>query len=301
MAGYQFVQLDVFTARRFGGNALAVFPQAAGLSDATMQAVARETNLSETTFITGGDPVARRFDVRIFTPLREVPFAGHPTVGTAWQLFRTVAADAAELTLALRAGDVTVRRDAAVSPELVWFKPPPIEFGPLLEDTGRLAGLYGVAPAAFDLACAPAQFVNAGPGMTFLIAPFADRDALEQCEANVAALRRLEQDHGCALLTAFCRGGYAEGSTFSTRMFAPLHGVPEDPATGSSASALSAYLRHHGLIGDCGEEWVGLDQGYSVARPSLIRLRANLDAATGDITVNIGGHVVHAASGIYEI
>ena len=301
MAGYQFVQLDVFTTRRFGGNALAVFPQAANLDDATMQAVARETNLSETTFVTGGDPAARRFDVRIFTPLREVPFAGHPTVGTAWLLFQTAAAGADELTLALRAGDVTVRREGGAGAELVWFTPPPIEFGAVFDDADRLAELYGVAPAAFDLDASPAQFVSAGPGMAFLITPFADRAALEQCEANVAALRRLEQDHGCALLTAFCRGGYAQGSAFSTRMFAPLHGVPEDPATGSSASALTGYLRHHGLIGDCGDEWLCLDQGYSIARPSLIRLRANLDAATGDITVNIGGHVVHAASGIYEI
>lgn len=298
MPSYPYVQLDVFTDQPLNGNPLAVFTAPGDLSVAQMQALARETNLSETTFITARNVQQQRFRVRIFTPQREMPFAGHPTLGTAWQLFQTDALESAALVLELNVGDVPVHIEREHSPHLVYFTPPPVVLEEEFSDMARLAVLYGLAPDDFELHSAPAQFVRAGE--RFLIAPVVSRSALERAEPNLAALRQLEQQHGCALLTLYSHEGYASGSEFATRMFAPLHGVPEDPATGSSASCLTAYLRQHGQIADCGEQWLRLDQGYSIGRPSLIFIRANMDGG-GRIDVQIGGHVIPIAQGSYEL
>ena len=130
--------------------------------------------------------------------------------------------------------------------------------------------------------------------------PVRSREALERVSIDLAALHQLADRHGCDLVTAFSMDAYQRGSMASTRVFAPLHGVPEDPATGSSASCLAWYLRRHGLIPDCGEDWLRLDQGYSCARPSLIHLRASQDGA-GRIQVQVGGQVVPAAKGMFTV
>jgi trans-2,3-dihydro-3-hydroxyanthranilate isomerase len=161
-----------------------------------------------------------------------------------------------------------------------------------------LARLYGLKPDELDLERAPAQIVTFG--ISFLIAPVKSREIMERVQVDIPALHELHTRYGCDLLTAFCLDAYQRGSMASTRVFAPLHGVAEDPATGSSASCLAWYLRSHGLIPDCGADWLKLDQGYSVVRPSLIQLRANLQA-DGAIEVSIGGHVVPVARGEYVL
>src|SRR5690606_21413942 len=121
-----FVQLDVFTEHALGGNPLAVFPQPGNLSTEQMQALARETNLSETTFITGRDNESRTYKVRIFTPAQEMPFAGHPTIGTAWYIFRELGDDTGLITLDLAGGRVRVWREGLAKP-FVYFEPPRAE------------------------------------------------------------------------------------------------------------------------------------------------------------------------------
>jgi trans-2,3-dihydro-3-hydroxyanthranilate isomerase len=298
MATLPIHQLDVFTDRALGGNPLAVFPEPSGIDGATMQALARETNLSETTFITARDRERHVYTVRIFTPLREIPFAGHPTIGTAWLLFQECGADVDSITLDLGVGMVTVRIDRSASPPLVYFAAPTVTPDKVVDDLGLLGRLYGLKLEDFALAQSPAQIITYG--ISFLITPVVSREALEHITVGIPALHELATAYGCDLLTAFSMEAYQRGSMAATRVFAPLHGVPEDPATGSSASCLAYYLRHHGLIPDCGEEWLKLDQGYSCARPSLLHLRANM-AEGGAIEVNIGGSVVPVARGEYSI
>jgi trans-2,3-dihydro-3-hydroxyanthranilate isomerase len=267
------------------------------MDGATMQALARETNLSETTFITSRDDNAHVYGVRIFTPYREVPFAGHPTIGTAWVLFKSLPPEMTQLTLDLAAGKVPVWIDREPR-EFVYFTPPPTEPVGEIADELRLARLYGLGEDDLATHRSPAQIVEAG--IRFLITPVKDRAALELIEPDIPALRELQQSHRCDLLTAFCREGYHVDSVAATRVFAPLHGVPEDPATGSSASCLAYYLRRHGLIGDSGQDWLQLDQGYSCGRPSALYLRANRNPE-GDIAVNIGGQVVQVARGEFTV
>lgn len=298
MLHLEYHQLDVFTDRVLGGNALAVFPEAAGISGEVMQALARETNLSETTFITARDHAEHVYTVRIFTPYREIPFAGHPTIGTAWLLFAEPGVDSDEITLDLKVGHVPVRVDRGGKLPLVHFAPPQLSAGEIVDDAELLTRLYGLEAADLALDRSPAQIITYG--ISFLILPVRSREALERVSIDLGALHELADRHGCDLVTAFSMDAYQRGSMASTRVFAPLLGVPEDPATGSSASCLAFYLRHHGLIPDCGDDWLRLDQGYSIARPSLIYLRANQDAG-GTISVNIGGHVIQAASGEFTI
>lgn len=297
MSTLAFQQIDVFTDRALGGNALAVFPDAKGLKKELMQALARETNLSETTFITARDTERRIYTVRIFTPLREVAFAGHPTIGTAALLFAELADDNPRITLKLQVGHVPVDIDRGGKRPLIYFTPPLVAPGAVVDDVELLARLYGLRPDQLDLSRSPAQIVTFG--ISFLITPVKDRETMERVQVDIPALRELYRSYGCDLLTVYCFEGYQRGSLASTRVFAPLHGVSEDPATGSSASCLAWYLRNYGLIPDCGDNWLKLDQGYSVARPSLIQLRAN-QQSNGAIEVSIGGHVVPVARGEYE-
>lgn len=298
MLHLEYHQLDVFTDRVLGGNALAVFPEAAGLSDELMQSLARETNLSETTFITARDHDSRVYGVRIFTPYREVEFAGHPTIGTAWLLLNEPAVEGSEITLDLKVGKVPVRIDRSFKQPLVYFTTAEMEAGAVVDDVELLSRLYGLPAGDLALDRSPAQIVAFGIG--FLIAPVKGREALERVSIDLGALHELADRYGCDLVTAFSLDAYQRGSMASTRVFAPLHGVPEDPATGSSASCLAWYMRHHGLIPDCGEDWLKLDQGYSCARPSLIHLRANQDSV-GVVEVNVGGQVVPAAKGVFTL
>ena len=290
----QFHQLDVFTDRALGGNPLAVFPQASGLSGELMLALARETNLSETTFIERRDEETHTYKVRIFCPAQEMPFAGHPTIGTAWHIFRELADDVREITLELPAGLVKVRREPG---GLVYFEPPRATLGPVIEDRAALARLVSLSDDDLALGIAPAQQVVVG--LAYCKIPLKSRAALDRAECDLPTLRSLGEQYGFNQVTVFCLEPYRDGSLLATRMFAPLHGVAEDPATGSSAASLTLYLRHHNVIGDTGEEWLRYDQGYSLSRPSLICARANM--LGGEIIVNIGGHTVEIARGTYNI
>lgn len=300
-----YLVLDVFTSQPLTGNPLGCFPEAGSLDGAQMQAIARELNLSETVFVTAQTGPAS-FTARIFTPAMEVPFAGHPSIGCAWQLFRSAAQGQSALELQLPGGVVQAKAERGFTPELVAITPPPVTLGRLFEDTALAARLYGLTPDDLALDLAPAQVVSVG--LRYLQVPLRSRAALERCRPDTALLEQMDEQHGFNQLACFCLETYTPEALAAVRMFAPLHGVYEDPATGSNAACLAAYLRTHGLIGDSGTGWVKLDQGYSLHRPSALYIQANATAgcSAADISsgkglvIRVGGQCVEVMRGVLE-
>lgn len=284
MTTLRYFQVDVFAARPLEGNPLAVFPEAAGLSDAQMQAIARELNLSETTFVTpplgGGD--AR---VRIFTPAVELPFAGHPSVGTACQLVRLGVVAAREpvtpVVLELGVGptvvDVEVRAGEAVGATV--HQGPP-RFGADVPRE-RAAAVLGLALDDLHPDFAPAVV---GTGLDYTVIPLRERDALARIVLDGEALPAFEADFAEVYPCAFGDGD----PWIEARGLFPLCGIPEDPATGSAAGPLAAYFARAGILAP-GEAKVVL-QGPYVGRPS--RLTVSVAGAAGRIDdVLVGGSV----------
>ena len=290
---YAFVQVDVFTDRLFGGNPLAVFLDARGLADGEMQSIAREMNLSETTFVlppTRRDCAAR---VRIFTPAREVPFAGHPTIGTTWVLAtegRLGGTSRSALEEGIGSVPVELEGDAK-RPSFVWMHHRDASFGPEVKDRVGVAAALGLDEA--DLR-PRAPICTGTTGSLFLYVPLRDPAAVDRAGLDVAAMRRAFGD--AALPGVFVFAAERPAGAYS-RMFAPhTSGIPEDPATGSASGPLGAYLVTHGLIAPGDPVQLVSEQGTKMGRPSfvLIRLRARDGGATD---IRVGGGVVPVLEG----
>jgi trans-2,3-dihydro-3-hydroxyanthranilate isomerase len=264
--------VDVFAEKPLAGNQLAVVRNCAGLDAATMQDIAREMNFSETTFVTregSGDA-----DVRIFTPGAELPFAGHPTVGTAWVL----AQGEGEIALHLRAGPVPVRFEAGIG----WMTPPPVALGTRF-DAAKAAALVGLTPDRLEPAF-PARFAEVGP--QFLLVGLKDLAALKAAKLDAALHERYLADGlkvQCVFL--FTAEAYGDDADFASRMFFDAGGPREDPATGSANTAFAAYLRELGRQGG-----VVVDQGVEMQRPSRLYLEVGS-------TIRVGGRTRLVASG----
>jgi len=301
MAVHRFHQLDVFTTTPLAGNALAVFPDARGLDPRTMQALAREMNLSETTFVFPSAVATRQ--VRFFTPEAEIPLAGHPTIGTWWALVElglvTDLPGEGSVRLTQETGrgvlpvDVTVRSGRPVRVEMTQARP---EFGAHVTDGPRLARALGGEPDLLASDPIPEVVSTALPQLMVPIASNAGLAGLPMGGMGgelAALLRTLGTD--CAMLYT---ASQTPGVTTHCRMFAPGLGVPEDPATGSAAGALGAYLVRHGHASpEHGEVRLVLEQGIEIGRPSRIEVRVTVDAA-GTITgVFVGGAAVRVISG----
>jgi trans-2,3-dihydro-3-hydroxyanthranilate isomerase len=288
-----FEQVDVFTDRVFGGNPLAVFLDGRGLSDGEMQAIAREMNLSETTFVlppTRPDCVAR---VRIFTPVREVPFAGHPTIGTTWVLAtRGRLGGAARGALEEGVGPVPVELDGnPACPTFVWMGHREASFGPAVADRAGVAAALGLD--SHDLY--PAAPVCTGTtGSSFLYVPLRDRAAVDRAALDVAAMRRA---FGVPPLPGVFVFAAEPPERVYSRMFAPhTSGIPEDPATGSASGPLGAYLVAHGLVAPGDDVRLVSEQGTKMGRPSFVHIRLRVrDGGATDLRV--GGGVVPVLEG----
>jgi trans-2,3-dihydro-3-hydroxyanthranilate isomerase len=252
--------VDVFAERPCEGNQLAVVESGSALDTAAMQRIAREMNFSETTFVTTVDETGA--DVRIFTPHEELPFAGHPTLGTAWVLGR----DVGRSRLRLLAGNVDVELDG----NMAWMEPPlPDLREPIPADVA--ARLIGAVPDA-DW---PARRVHSGA--EYCLVPVPSLAALRSIRPDLDAVRKLSP--GGALFTV-CREAYSDDADFAVRMhFFDGIGMREDPATGSANSAFAAYLRELGSLGD-----FVVEQGFEIGRPS--RLYLGIGA-----TLRVGGRV----------
>ena len=286
---FRFVQLDVFTSRPLEGNQLAVFTDARGLSDDEMQKLARETNLCETTFILPRDAATERSEghrVRIFTVNQELPFAGHPTLGTAWYLRQQ--ADTEEIVLDLKAGKIPVRfeqREGLLFGEMRQAEP---QFG-ALHPHDVIAGVLGIPPGELDPSL-PIQTVSTG--LPFTIVPFRSLATLQKLQISWNQMAPYLAAMGNPAFFYFvCRETVDPRATLHARM---IFYNGEDPATGSAAGCCTAWAVMHGVLPP---ESPGLiEQGMETRRPSRIYIRA---ARSGDQVrnVRVGGNVVHVIDG----
>ena len=282
---YTYHVADVFTETRFAGNMLAVFPDAAGLSTEHMQAIARELNLSETTFVFA--PEHGKFArVRIFTPDRELPFAGHPTIGTAFVLAyleRTPPhVDRFEFEEGI--GDVEVRIERRADPFVAWLRTPPIAFLRTL-DRAAVAEMLGLSENDLLRDLLP-QIVSAGN--PFLYVPLRNAEAVDRATLVPSALARLAPNDESLGVFFFA----PHDATFYSRMLAPDAGVSEDPATGSATGPLGAYLAKYGLIDSHDGETFTNEQGVRMKRRSLIHGVLRVDAHGKLSHVDVGGSAV---------
>jgi len=303
MRSYRFLQVDVFTDTPFGGNPLAVFPDADGLTDQEMQQLAQEMNLSETTFVLPAQAAEADFKVRIFTPAKEVPFAGHPVVGTHWALARlgrvALREPLTEVQFELGAG--VLPADLHVSNgevERVVMTQGRLTFHAILEDVRDLALGLGLQPEAIHATELPVQVVSTGlPQMMVPVRSLTDVQQLDAAELNVAALNRACRSVDTECVMVFTRETKRPEATVHVRMFAPLLGVPEDPATGSANGALGAYLVHHRAMPLTPPTTsVVSEQGLEMERPSTVYVE--VDHGAEEITaVRVGGKVVSVIEG----
>ena len=297
---YRYYLCDVFTHTCFGGNQLAVLPQAAGLSSGQMQQVAREFNFSETTFVFPPEEAEHTNKVRIFTPGAEVPFAGHPNIGTAFILATTGRLGAIGTTLTVtfeeRAGlvPITIRKQPDQS---VWCEltaPERLSLGKTVH-VQTLAAVLSLTTN--DIATGTHLPQVASVGLPFLFVEVRDRAALERVRVNSEKLERLATDSIPSLIHVYTRSEDATAD-IRARMFAPLLGVPEDPATGSASCALAGLLSHYAERSQGVFDW-RIAQGVELGRPSLLEARAEKRAGVVTDTW-IGGACVLVGEGWIE-
>ncbi len=301
-ASLDYVTVDVFTETRFCGNQLAVFTNAEGLGDLQMQAIAREWNLPEVTFVLPPSDPRNTARVRIFTPMQEMPFAGHPNVGTAFVLANRDQPEAAELRFEELAGLVVVDllrgagggvRGAQVA------APRPLEIGPEA-DPGLVAACAGLRPD--EILVGRHKPVRAGVGLEFVFAEVAGREALARATPDPSAFRELRRQQGMPESEPaihFYTRDPADPSWIRARMFAPLLGIVEDPATGSAGAALAALLLHFAPPGQPALT-IHIEQGVEMGRPSQL-VAAAARNAEGRILATVAGHCVLVGRGSVEL
>jgi trans-2,3-dihydro-3-hydroxyanthranilate isomerase len=294
MSKYDFATVDVFTTTRFGGNQLAVFTDAAGLSDAEMQSLAAEMNYSETTFVLPPQDPANTAHVRIFNRTAEMPFAGHPNVGTAFVLAGLRAELGDFLRFEEQAGLVEVRVERGQDGRLHGAE---IDAPQALQLMGEfepadVAKCIGLLPG--DIRVETHRPVRATVGVEFVLIEVA-ADKLSEAAPDLAAFREVAARHERGRrLSLFI---YApDGDAVRARMFAPLAGTWEDPATGSASATLGALLLHHS---DDGELAIDIRQGVEMGRPSALKVRARRTA--DGIRASVGGTCVPIFRGFIEM
>ncbi|MFQ5545251.1 MAG: PhzF family phenazine biosynthesis protein, partial [Acidiferrobacterales bacterium] len=285
----------------FGGNQLAVFPDAHGLGPAQMQAVAREFNISETVFVFPPKDSANTRRLRIFTPAAELPFAGHPTVGTA-----VVLAASGELALDANPANIVFEEGAGpvdVAIKLVDGKPvtakltaPRLpEFGPPPPSSSELAAMLSLAESDLLGVDNVPQAVSCGT--QFLFVPLRDRQAVARARVKRELWEPLLSSYWAPSIFVFSYDGELQGSDLHARMFAPNLGVDEDPATGSAVAALGGYLGVRDKTNKDHARWV-IEQGFEMKRPSKLEVFKQ----DGEITkIQVGGAAVLVSEGSMEI
>jgi trans-2,3-dihydro-3-hydroxyanthranilate isomerase len=278
----RYIVVDVFTTEPLAGNPLAVFPNASDFDATTMQKIARELNLAETVFVlpaTRKDCAAR---VRIFTPAKEMQFAGHPTVGTAFVLLQeeTVLRNSSELILEEEIGPVPLRIEGGHRP-LIWLRMPPVREGKCY-DSSLCARVLGLD--SHDLLPVKPQMLSAGNPTVVIAAK--DKSAVDRAWLDLAGLKTLKGTES----ESFCVYVFAptpEGAY--SRMFAPEYGIPEDPASGSCIGPLAVFMMRHSLISNAAGTRFVSEQGTQMGRRSLLHVELQgKDAAEG---IYVGGNV----------
>jgi trans-2,3-dihydro-3-hydroxyanthranilate isomerase len=294
MAGLPFFIVDVFAEKKYAGNQLGVFTDAQHLSGEQMQALAKEMNYSETTFILSREPQEGGYDVRIFTPDKEVPFAGHPTLGTAFIIQQDIIGRSIEeVVLNLKVGQIPVSfHYAQDEPDRLMMKQKNPAFGPEIK-AEAISEALGLGCQDLEETF-PVQQVSTG--LPFIIVPLKTLESLRRVRVNVDQHMELVKDLDAKAILAFCPQTHHEQNDLCARVFAHYYGVPEDPATGSANGCLAGYLVKHRYFGD---NWIDsrVEQGYEIGRPSLLLLKAQ--EAGENIDVFVGGKVIMVARGTF--
>ena len=296
--GLTFHLVDVFAESPYGGNELAVVRDASRLSTNEMQKIAREFNFSETTFIVSsensGAKAARLFKVRIFTPARELPFAGHPTLGTAYVIQKFIIRKRVpRITLDLKVGRIPVTLLYGRGGELdrLWMRQVEPTFGKERFDAKGLSKVLGIRPGDIDPRFPIAEVST---GVPFIIVPLLNLDAVKRCRVDGKSYGELLRKVGEEGILVFSPEAREADDDLSVRVFVEAFGVPEDAATGSGNGCLAAYLSHYRYFRSEDVD-VKIDQGHEIGRPSRIYLKAREEG--GKLRVSVGGRVASVGMG----
>ena len=289
---YRYRVVDVFTDQPLEGNALAVFPDASGMDDITMQKIAKELNLSETTFVVPATRADCAVGVRIFTPEREMAFAGHPTIGTSFVLLEEgiIPANSEHFVLEEKVGPVPIHVDSGTRP-LIWLRTPPINKGKTFDPT-VCAQALGIDTS--DLLDVAPQLISAGNPTVFIA--LKDREVVDRAWLDTQGyffLKGSYQEPMCVFVfTPTPDGAYS-------RMFAPEYGIIEDPATGSSTGPLAAFMMQHGLISSSAGTRFISEQGRKMGRRSILHVHIRGDR--GEEGIDVGGNVMPVVEAIMRL
>ncbi|WP_310484270.1 PhzF family phenazine biosynthesis protein [Chamaesiphon sp. VAR_48_metabat_403] len=292
MTNIPFVILDVFATGKYTGNQLAVCWGAENLTDLQMQQIAREINFSETTFVTDTEPVNGGYNTRIFTPMTELPFAGHPTLGTAFAIQQQILKQQVErVNLNYQVGQIPVDLNYVDGNlDILWMhQQQPKFYDSLAEEI--FADVIGVNPTDIDSGY-PIEPVSTG--LPFIIIPLKTLAAVGTAKLNLELYARVVADLPAQAILIFCPETVDPQRQLHVRVFTECFGIPEDPATGSANGCLAAYLAKHQYCGSPNVN-ITVEQGMEMGRSSLLYLRAD---HTPDLCpVSIGGRVIKIATG----
>ena len=298
MPTFEFLTCDVFTDKRFGGNQLAVFPDASGIDPSLYQSIAREFNFSETTFVLPPKDPKHTRHVRIFTPGGELQFAGHPTVGTAFVLatIGEIKLTGAETKIVLEEGvgpvPVTIRGENGTPgfAELTIAKLPEYRTGPSAPDLARALSLDAGVVLSGEFSPEAASC-----GTWFLMVPLRNRAALTKARVRLDVFEQVLKGFITDMVYLFCTEPELAGSQYRARMYAPTIGVPEDPATGSAAAGFGGYIAKRDKRLDGTLKW-RVEQGFEMGRPSILDIE--VDKKAGAVTsIRVGGNSVLVTRG----
>lgn len=288
MNKHKYFIVDVFAENKYSGNQLAVFCDFdKKLSDSEMQKMAHEINFSETTFINSSTPNNGGYDVRVFTPKQEIPFAGHPTLGTAFIINKEILNDSAEeVKLNLKVGQIPVKFENGILKMKQIFP----EFGSI-HDSISIAEMLQISVDEIDNRF-PIQEVSTG--LSTMIIPLKNLDTLKKAKINQQKYFEYVKNIPSKLILIFCPESYSSDLNLSVRVFVDWFGIPEDPATGSGNGCLAGYLASHKYFGrDKFDICTG--QGYEVDRPSKLYLQA--EKRDDGIHIFVGGKSIVVAEG----
>jgi trans-2,3-dihydro-3-hydroxyanthranilate isomerase len=287
-----FYIVDVFAERKYAGNQLAVFKGVKNLSDKQMQQFAKEMNYSETTFILSEEKRNGGYDVRIFTPEHEVPFAGHPTLGTAYVIQQEIVKEPVEkVALNLKVGQIPVTfKYSGQQVDIMWMKQINPIFGEVF-NSKPISQALGLKETNINDRF-PIQDVSTG--VPFIIVPLKSLTAVKQARIDKDRYFELIKNTQAKAILVFSPETYNKENDLNVRVFADYYGVPEDPATGSANGCLAGYLVKHRYFGDDRID-IRVEQGYEIGRPSLLFLRA--EDKEGKMDVLVGGKAIMVAKG----
>jgi trans-2,3-dihydro-3-hydroxyanthranilate isomerase len=283
--------VDVFAEQKFSGNQLAVITNAGKITDSEMQKIANEMHFSETAFIQSDKQDNGGYNVRIFTPKIEVPFAGHPTLGTAFIIKKTIAdKNTEEIILNLKVGQIPVTFGARIEgKQTLWMKQKPAQFRKTYQKN-NVQALLGIDETDIDNKY-PIEEVSTG--LSFIIVPLNNLKAMKKARINQNILPEIIEKTNAGILI-FNPQTYDKKNKLNVRVFVDAFGIPEDPATGSANGCLAAYLSKHEYFGTKKID-ITVEQGFEINRPSIINLKTKNNGK--NIEVYVGGHVLLIAKG----